>query len=85
MSKTQRRGGELLRRWLEDERRSQEWIADQIGTHQTNVSRWIRGWDMPLDMAIAIRKVTGIEVETWVQPGVESGPIEDDEAHSAAS
>lgn len=71
------RGAELLRDWLRAERRSQEWLGEQIETHQTNVSAWLRGRSMPLDMAIAIRRVTGIEVETWVQPGASSSPALD--------
>lgn len=66
-------GGVRLRRWLEDERRTQEWLADQLGTYQANVSRWIRGGPPPnLATAIAIRRITGISVEAWTE-SVESG------------
>lgn len=62
----QKRGGARLRQWLEDERRTQDWLAEQIDTHQTNVSAWIRGREIPLRMAIRIRKLTDIPVEDWV-------------------
>lgn len=63
------RGGERLRGWLEDERRSQAWLADQIGSLQQNVSAWIRGRQIPLDAALAIEKLTGIGVSAWAEPG----------------
>jgi len=59
------RGARLLNDWLKAERRTQLWLAEQIGTHQTSVSAWIRGRTIPLDMALAVRNVTGIEVEDW--------------------
>lgn len=69
----QKRGGVRLRDWLREERRTQEWLAKQIGTHQTNVSAWIRGRPLPVKMAIKIRKVTEIEIEAWDQD-IESSP-----------
>ncbi len=68
----QKRAGVLLRDWLKEERRTQDWLAEQIGTHQTNVSAWIRGRPIPLAMAIAVRDVTKIEVDEWTQE-TESG------------
>lgn len=63
---SQRRGGALLRAWLKDERRSQEWLAEQIDNSQTNISQWILGpRPPPLDVALAIEKVTGIAVHAW--------------------
>jgi len=69
-----KRGGERLRVWLEDERRTQQWLGEQIGTHQTNVSAWIRGRPIPLEMAVKIEKLTGIEVEDWTAEAEESRP-----------
>jgi hypothetical protein len=43
-------------------------LADQIGTHQTNVSRWIRGDVPPLPMALKIEAVTRIGVAEWAEP-----------------
>ena len=77
---TQTRGGVLLRRWLREERRSQEWVAGQIGTHQTNVSAWTRGRPIPLDKAIAIRDLTGIAVEAWAE---EADDADESGEHSA--
>lgn len=72
------RGGERLRRWLRDERRTQKWLAEQIGrgAHQTYVSRWILGESLPgVEMALAVRRITGISVEAWTEPvEQESGP-----------
>jgi plasmid maintenance system antidote protein VapI len=74
MPETTTRGAELLREWLKRERRTQEWLGEQIGTHQTNISAWLRGRAMPLDMAVALRNATSIEVETWLQPPANSSP-----------
>jgi transcriptional regulator with XRE-family HTH domain len=65
----QRQGGVLLRRWLKNERRTQQWLAEQIGNSQTNISAWIIGpRPPPLEVAIAIREITGIEVDEWAKP-----------------
>lgn len=45
--------------------RTQKWVAEQIGAHQTSVSDWLRGSVISLDAALAIRKLTGIPVEAW--------------------
>lgn len=68
----QKRGGARLRDWLRGERRTQEWLALEIGTHQTNVSAWIRGRPLPIRMARKIRDVTNIPIEDWDQDA-ESG------------
>jgi transcriptional regulator with XRE-family HTH domain len=68
-------GGVRLRRWLRDERRTQEWLGEQIGTHQTNVSRWLLGKvTPPLDMALALEKVTGISPSDWLVEAEDSAP-----------
>lgn len=68
-----KRGGARLREWLKSRGKNQDWLAAEIGTHQTNVSAWILGRPIPLDMALAIRKATRIPVEDWVTPAEESG------------
>jgi transcriptional regulator with XRE-family HTH domain len=68
------RGGTRLRRWLKDKGWKQEDLAERIGTHQTNVSAWILGRPIPLDKALAIRRLTKIAIEDWVAPDDESGP-----------
>ena len=79
MEAQQKRGGVRLRRWLKDNRRTQEWLAEQIDTHQTNVSAWILGRPLPVEAAIAIRKVTDIPVEDWIVPAEpESGSTASD-------
>lgn len=59
------RGGVRLRAWLKERRRTQEWIAEQIGTHQTNISAWMRGRPISVDAAVRIERVTGIPVADW--------------------
>jgi transcriptional regulator with XRE-family HTH domain len=82
-------GGVRLRGWLRDERRTQEWLGEQIGTHQTNVSRWLLGKvTPPLEMALAIEKITGITPADWVVASDESGPsidAEEDSLHDAGA
>ncbi len=84
----QRRGGARLREWLKDERRTQKWLAEQVGTSQTNISAWILGpRPPPLEIAVAIRRVTGISVEAWTEPAEESRPrlVEDGTQHAIES
>lgn len=75
------RGGRLLAEWIVSDRRTQQWLADKMDTHQTNVSAWIRGVPgrpVPLDKAIMIRDITGIAVEAWTveeDAAAESGPV----------
>jgi plasmid maintenance system antidote protein VapI len=70
----QKRGGVRLRQWLRDERRTQEWLGEQIGSHQTNVSAWIRGErQVPIEKAVKLEKLTGIEVEEWTVAADDSG------------
>lgn len=64
--KEQTRGGVRLRQWLADHDKTQEWLADQIDSSQKNVSAWSLGRPIPLDAAVAIRKVTDIPVEEWL-------------------
>ncbi len=68
------RGGVQLREWLSSERRTQEWLGEQLGTHQTNVSAWIRGRSIPLDMAVKLKALTGIDVEEWTVEAEAIGP-----------
>ena len=75
MAAQQKRGGVRLRQWLKDNRRNQDWLAEQIDTHQTNVSAWILGRPIPLDAAVAIRKITDIPVEDWLVPASESSQM----------
>lgn len=70
----QKRAGVRLRQWLKDRGHTQAWLASEIGTHQTNVSAWMIGRPIPIEKAIAIRRVTRIPVEDWVEPADESRP-----------
>lgn len=80
--RTTTRGARKLREWLREERRTQEWVGEQIGTFQTTVSGWLRGKTVPLEKALAIRGLTGIPVEDWTIPEDASGPIDADETGS---
>lgn len=62
------RGGARLKAWLKAQGKTQEWLAAKLGTHQTNVSAWILGRVVPLEMALGIRRITKIPVEDWVVP-----------------
>jgi len=62
------RGGARLKAWIRNNGKTQEWVAERIGTHQTNVSAWILGRPVPLEAAIAIRRITKIPVEDWIVP-----------------
>lgn len=62
----------MLRDWLEKERRSQEWLAEQIGAHQTSVSRWLLGKPPSLELALKLEKLAGIEPEAWVPEPADS-------------
>jgi transcriptional regulator with XRE-family HTH domain len=81
--------GVRLRQWLQDERRTQEWLAEQLGTFQPNVSRWIRGGPPPsIETAKAIRRITGISIEAWTEPApqpVSSTNVAADLEHRSAS
>lgn len=79
----QKRGGARLRTWLDDNDRTQAWLAKQIGDKQQNLSAWIRGRPVPLAIAVAIRKVTDIPVEDWLV-AAESGPDVTAEAAKSA-
>jgi DNA-binding XRE family transcriptional regulator len=62
------RGQHHLREWRESLSYSQAEAAVALGVDQTTISCWERGDRTPgLRLAIAIRKVTGIPVESWSQ------------------
>ncbi len=72
-------GGVRLRDWLRDERRTQKWLGEQIGvhqsterTHQATVSKWILGQTPPLAATLAMKDITGIEPRDWLVPAEES-------------
>ena len=69
MAETIPTGPESLQAWLTEERRTQMWLAGQIGVSQTAVSSWLRGArPPPLATALAIQRLTGIPVESWAEP-----------------
>lgn len=62
------KGAVRLRQWLRDERRTQEWLATELGTRQTTVSRWVLGTGQPkIRFALALCRITGISVELWAE------------------
>lgn len=70
---------------MKDQGLTQEQLAEALDTNQPNVSAWLNHRRPPLDMAVKIEKLTGIEVEAWVAD--ESGRLNADDtgSHKAAS
>ena len=67
-----KRGGVRLRAWLKKNGLTQRDLGVKLGTHQTNVSAWILGRPIPVEMAVAIEKLTKIPVEDWTVPADEA-------------
>ncbi len=43
------------------------WIAQEVGAHQTSVSRWIvSGAIPPLPQAVKLHEIVGIEPDEWL-------------------
>jgi transcriptional regulator with XRE-family HTH domain len=59
------KGATALRRWLEEERRSQDWLAKQLEVHQTTVSIWLHGTEPRASHAAKIEEITGVAVALW--------------------
>lgn len=82
MAYVMNQGGVRLRVWLKKRGLTQTDLAEKIAplvreerrsaACQTNVSAWILGRTIPLDMAVAIERVTKIPVEDWTVPAEES-------------
>lgn len=54
---------EKLQQWLDEHQRTQVWLAEQLGTRQAAVSRWLTCGRKPnLRNAIAIEQLTGGQV-----------------------
>ena len=67
-SKPKTQGGRLLREWRADQDVSQEHVAARVGVSGAAICRWETSERIPpLDIALAIRKVTGgiVTVEAW--------------------
>ena len=89
-------GARLLREWLEQQGKNQEWLAAQLTSeregkkvYQSTVSSWLRGAEVPLWGALAIEKITGISPSEWVPHASESRPgpvdVEDCSLHGRSS
>lgn len=61
------RGGEHLRDWLRENGHTQETFGELMGTHQTNISAWIRGRIPALGFALTIERLTGIPAKEWTE------------------
>lgn len=61
------RATEYLNEWLEGRRRGegQEWLAKQVGVHQTTVSIWLRGSEPKMAHAMRLFSITGCKLAWW--------------------
>lgn len=60
------RGSELLSAYLAAKDCSQENLAEQLGVHQSTLSRWASGKQKPtLPWLLKLRDVLGISVDSW--------------------
>ncbi len=62
------RGAAALRAWLTEHEHTQATFAERVGTHQQNVSSWLAGRQITIVNALAVKMVTGIPIEAWVEP-----------------
>jgi|HubBroStandDraft_2_1064218.scaffolds.fasta_scaffold01184_17 hypothetical protein len=59
------RATEHLSEWLEISGKSQSWLAQVLGVHQTAISRWLRGAVPSVIEAAALEGVTGTKCIWW--------------------
>lgn len=59
---------ERLRRWLDDEERTQLWLADQVGVSEGAVSQWVTGRVTPKTKTLErISQVTGLSMNELIE------------------
>jgi len=75
-------GAQALAKWLEDERRSQEWLAKQLGVAQSSVGLWLKGGGLSVKHALRLKDVTRIAVEAW---GRDAKPFRPPKARARAT
>ena len=68
-------GQRLFCEWKSANARTQRALADELGTTQQNVSRWLNGAPPELANVFAIERLTGIPAVSWTQP--DHGPSDD--------
>jgi transcriptional regulator with XRE-family HTH domain len=68
MSKPLTRGAAALRRYLNGPpKRSQSWLADQLGIEQPSVSNWLNGQSRPEPHhRTALRLIAGVMEDLWL-------------------
>ncbi len=60
------RGSQLLCAYLETKGRAQEDLAQELGVHQSTLSRWASGKQRPdIDYILKLRDICEIPVEAW--------------------
>lgn len=74
-------GVRKLKAWMERNGLSQTNVADRLTkmrngqkVYQATVSEWLRGSQLPIWAAVALRKEAKIPIEDWTIPADESGP-----------
>lgn len=65
-------GARELRAWMDRKAKNQQWLAEQLTkardgrrVHQSSVSAWLRGAQVPLWAALALKRIAGISIEAW--------------------
>lgn len=60
------RGPQLLSAYLETKGCAQEALAQELGVHQSTLSRWVSGKQRPdIDCILKLRDLCEIPVEAW--------------------
>ena len=57
-----------LHTWLERNKHSQKWLADQLSTPESVISKMIHGTSLPrTETLLAISKLTGLDIKTLME------------------
>ncbi len=62
------RGSAALREWMKAHGHTQTTFALLVKVSQSKVSDWLLGRHISLANAVAVRGVTGVPVEAWLEP-----------------
>lgn len=66
--------GARLLRWIEDNNRTQAWLADELQVARESLWRWVVGQRTPrIEHCAAIERITGIEAAAWIAEHTQRG------------